>query len=130
MKKILIVNKSFDLGGIQSSMINMANELSQTCKVDLFIYNPAGVMKERLNEKVTVLNPSWRFRAVGMSLREAIKSKDARIILFRLFATVWTKIFNNSFPIQCAIKHQPKLLGYDLAIAYHHEQKKKSVVIS
>ena len=28
MKKILMVNKSFQLGGIQSSMINMANELS------------------------------------------------------------------------------------------------------
>lgn len=128
MKKILIVNKSFTLGGIQSSMINMANELSNLYKVDLFVYNPIGIMKERLNSKITILNPSWRFRALGMSLKEAIKSKNLRIILFRVFATVWSKIFDNRFPINCAIKHQPKLSGYDLAIAYHHEQKKKSVV--
>ena len=128
MKKILIVNKTFDLGGIQSSMVNMANELCQTYKVDLFVYNPSGVMKERLNDQVTVLKPTWRFQALGMSFREALKSKDARIVFFRLFATFWTKVFSNKLPIKCAIKRQPKLLGYDLAIAYHHEQKKKSVV--
>ena len=128
MKKILIVNKSFALGGIQSSMINMANELSKLYQVDLFVYNPIGMMKERLDSRVTVLTPTWRFRALGMSLAEAIKTKDPRVVFFRLFATVWSKLFSNQFPVECAIRKQPKLTGYDLAIAYHHEQKKKSVV--
>lgn len=128
MKKILIVNKSFELGGIQSSMVNMANELSRLYKVDLFIYNPNGVMKERLNDSVRVLESSWRFKCLGMPLKEAIKTKNSKIIAFRLFAAVWSKLFDNRLPINIAIKHQPKMTGYDLAIAYHQEQRKKTAV--
>ena len=128
MKKILIVNKSFGLGGIQSSMVNMANELSNYYEVELFVYNPIGVMKERLNDKVKVLEPSWRFRSLEMSLGDAFRSRSLKIIIFKLFASAWTKLINNKYPISIAIKSQTKLAGYDLAIAYHQEQRKKSVV--
>ena len=128
MKKILIVNKSFDLGGIQSSMINMANELSKYYEVHLFIYNPKGVLRERLDKKIKILQSSWRFQCLGQSLKEAVKTKKLKIIAFRIFATVWSKIFNNRLPINIAMKHQKKLSGYDLAIAYHQEQRKHSVV--
>lgn len=128
MKKVLIVNKSFETGGIQSSMVNMANELVKYCDVNLFLYNPEGPMKERLNSSITVLPVSWRFRAIGMTLKQAVCSKDVRIIAFRIFISIWTKLFTNQFPIDHAIKHQGKLLGYDMAIAFHQEQRKKSVV--
>ena len=127
MKKILLVNKSFAVGGIQSSMINMANELSKYYEVHLFIYNPYGVMRDRVNENVKILEPSWRFRCLGMSLKETLKTKKIKFIVFRLFATVWSKMFENRLPIAIAIKNQPKMLGYDLAISYHQEQRKKSV---
>lgn len=127
MKRVLIVNKSFALGGIQSSMINMANELSKYYKVDLYVYNPVGIMKDRLENSVTILTPSYRFRALGMSFSDAVKTRNLKIILFRVFATVWTKLFGNKYPIECAIRRQPKLIGYDIAIAYHHEQKKRTV---
>lgn len=128
MKKVLIVNKSFELGGIQSSMINMANELCKYYEVHLFAYNPQGVMKERLDSRVKVLDSSWRFKCLGMSLKEVLRTKKLKMIVFRLFATIWSKIFNNQIPLNIAIKHQPKMAGYDLAIAYHQEQRKKSVV--
>ncbi len=128
MEKILFVNKSFELGGIQSSMVNMANALAKTYEVDLLIYNPEGLMKERLCPEVKVLEPSWRLRCLGMSIKDAIKTKSLKMIAFRLFATVWAKLFSNELPVDMAIKHQRKLSGYDLAIAYHQEQRKKSVI--
>lgn len=128
MKKVLIVNKSFETGGIQSSMVNMANELANHCQVDLFLYNPEGPIRERVNENVTILPVSWRFRAIGMTLQQAIQAKDIRILAYRLFISLWTKLVSNQFPIQNAIKHQQKLLGYDAAIAFHQEQRKHSVV--
>ena len=128
MKKVLIVNKSFETGGIQSSMVNMANELANHCQVDLFLYNPEGPIRERVNENVTILPVSWRFRAIGMTLQQAIQAKDIRILAYRLFISLWTKLVSNQFPIQNAIKHQQKLLGYDVAIAFHQEQRKHSVV--
>ena len=127
-KKILIVNKSFELGGIQSSMVNMANELSQFYEVDLFIYNPEGVMRERLSDKVKVLDSSWRFKCLGMSLSRVFKTGNLKMIFFRLFASVWSKLFSNRLPIDMAIRKQKKMIGYDLAIAYHQEQRRSSVV--
>lgn len=128
MKKILLVNKSFEVGGIQSSMINLANELSNYYRVDLFLYNPVGTLRERLSEKVNVIEPSWRFKALGAPLSQIVKEGSFKCIAFKLFGALWTKIFNNKLPINIAIKHQAKLTGYDLAIAYHQEQRKKAVV--
>lgn len=128
MKKILLVNNSFDVGGIQSSMINMANEISKYYDVHLFIYNPTGVMKDRVSANVKILDVSWRFRCLGMTIKEVLRTKKIKFIAFRVFATVWTKVFDNRLPISLAIKHQPKMVGYDLAVAYHQEQRKKAVM--
>lgn len=128
MKKILIVNKSFETGGIQSSMVNMANELSRHYQVDLLIYNLKGPMRERLDEKVNVICACNRLKALCMSRKELIASKNPSIIAFGAFAIVWTKLFGNRLSINMAINKQKKLFGYDLAIAYHQEQRKKSVL--
>ena len=124
-RRLLIINQSFCVGGIQSSMVNMANELSCDYDVDLFLYNPVGTMKERLNENVRVLDSTWRFESLAMSWSEVIKTKDVKKMAFRFFATVWTKLVSNELPIQLAIKHQPMLEGYDLAISYRQEQHRK-----
>ncbi len=123
MKKILIVNKSFGTGGIQSSMVNMANELCKYYQVDLFIYNPEGPMKSRLDEKVNIINACDRLKSLCMPPKQLLRSKHA---FFGCFARVWSKLFGNEFPINLAIKKQAKLMGYDLAIAYHQERYKTS----
>lgn len=125
-KRLLIINQSFGVGGIQSSMVNMANELSNDYEVDLFVYNPSGVMKERLSDNVKVLESSWRFKCLGMSISETLKTNDLKMISFRLFAAVWTKLFTNEVPINLAIKYQPHLGNYDLVISYRQEQGKRT----
>ena len=128
MKKILIVNKSFEVGGIQSALINMANELCEYYEVHLFIYNPTGLLRERLDTRVKVLPSNWRFRCLGMSLKDAIKTRNIRMIMFRVAASLVTKLRDNELPLNMAIQHQPIMSGYDLAISYHQEQPRKSVV--
>lgn len=109
-------------------MINMVNELSKYYEVHLFLYNPSGVLKDRVSASVKILESSWRFRCLGMTVKDAIWTKNIRFIAFRIFAAVWSKLFDNSVPIAIAIQHQPKMTGYDLAIAYHQEQRKKSAM--
>lgn len=128
MKRILIVNKSFETGGIQSSMVNMANELCKYYQVDLFIYNPKGPMKQRLDEKVNVICADNMLKALCMTPKEILSSKKIGLIIFSVFANAWTKLFGNKLPINMAIKKQKKLGSYDLAIAYHQEQRKKSIL--
>lgn len=128
MKKILIVNKSFETGGIQSSLVNMANALADSYQVDLLVYDPDGPMKQRLNPKVNVLPSSWRLRALGMPMGKALHSGSLRIAAYRIFAAAWCKLVDNRLPVKLAIRHQSKLTGYDLAIAFHQEQRKNAVV--
>ncbi len=128
MKKILIVNKSFDLGGIQSSMINMANVLNQYYQVDLFVFNPTGVLLERLDKEIKIIKPSWRIECLGMSLKQAFSTKSVKRIAFKIFSILWSKIFDNRLPVNIAIKHQMEIGDYDLAISYHQEQRKNASV--
>ena len=127
MKKILVVNKGLAIGGIEIALANMVNTLQEQYQVDVMVFDAVGPVKDRLSPNVNLLKPSWRFQALGMPLKRALKTKSPRIIAFRLFATVWTKLFNNRLPIQMAIKYQEKLQGYDLAIAFHQEMRKHTV---
>ena len=50
------------------------------------------------------------------------------MIVIRLFAAIWTRLFNNKVPVNIALATQKRLKGYDVAISYHHEPGKKIVV--
>lgn len=128
-KRILFINRYFQIGGIQSSLINMANELIDDYDVDVFAFHPEGVLKERLDPRVNVLKPSWPVLAMGMSPKEALLTKNPFIFLFRVLGSIWSRLFDNRLPIYIATKIQPKLKGYDLAIAYRAETR-KSVISS
>ncbi len=127
-KKILFINRYFDVGGIQSSLINMANELCEEYDVDIFAYYPEGSLKDRLDPRINILESSWRFKALGMSMESALRSKKLPIIMFRVFSALWSRLFGNKLPIALALKHQKKFLGYDLAIAYRTETRKELVM--
>ena len=124
-KKILLINTFFKVGGIQSSLINMANELCNEYQIDLLLYYPEGPLKERLDSRVNIIQPSWALKALGMSVTEALKSGNLLIILFKLFGSVWARIFDNRLPIWIATKIQPVLKGYDIAVAFRPETRKK-----
>ncbi len=126
-KKILLINSHFGMGGIESALVSMANELCETHDVDLLIYNPEGPMKERLDPRVNIVKSSFALKAMAMSVKEAFNSHNPLIILFLLFGAVWSRIFDNRFPIWIATKLQKKLKGYDLAIAYRQEVHKSDL---
>lgn len=126
-KRILFINSHFGVGGIESSLISMVNILCEKYDVDLLMYYPEGPMKERLDPRVNIVESCFALKAMGMSVSQAFKSKNILIILFRIFGSVWSAVFNNSFPIWLASKIQPKLTGYDFAIAYRPETFKKSI---
>lgn len=127
MKKVLIVNKSFALGGIETAMLNMINNLSEEYNIDLCLYYPEGPLKNRLPNYVKVIETNPYIKAIGMSFKECLFKGSFKQKIFRIFATIWTKVFNNKLPISFALRKQSKLKGYDIAIAYHHETDKKTL---
>lgn len=126
-KKILIINSHFGIGGIETAMVNMANELCNYYDVDLFVYYPEGPMKERLDSRVNVLKPCFAFKAIGMSLKQALQSGNLLVILFKLLGSLWSRICDNRLPIYIATKIQKKFSRYDLAIAFRQEASKSEL---
>ena len=45
--------------------------------------------------------------------------------MFKIWGSVWARVFDNRLPIWLATKLQPKLKGYDLAVAFRQEAPKK-----
>lgn len=127
MNKILIVNKSYALGGIETALNNMVSTLKEIYDVDLLLYFPHGPLKDKTPDGINLIKSNPYIEALGMSFSECMKKGNLQQKGFRIFSTVWTKLFNNEVPINIALKHQKRLVGYDLAIAYHHEADKKVV---
>ncbi len=123
-KRILLINSHFKIGGVETALINMANELSEKYDVDLFIYNPVGPMKNGLNGNVRIIPACKAVRTMGMTFRETVKTKSIFMILFRLFGSLWSRLFSNRFPIWIATKLQPELDGYDFAASFRQEAYK------
>ena len=126
-KKILFVATKLELGGIQTALVNAANALCGQYDVSLLVYAPGGSLAARLDRRVTLLPVPRMLQGLGMSPAEAKKSGDGGIILFKLFATLWAKLFDNRLPVAMAIRALPRLTGFDLAIAFSHETVKHRV---
>lgn len=122
-KRILLMNTGMGIGGISSSMINAANELSKWYDVSIFCYIPEGELKSRLNESVNVIDSCWMLKAICSSFEES-KSRGLKFAGYKIFAKVWSVVFNNRFPVYLAIKRQPKLGYFDLACSFTHEASK------
>lgn len=127
MKKILIVNNALKTGGIETALVSLANALASQCQVDLLIYNPSGPLRSRLHDGIAVLPTAWRTRALGMTVREALESKNVRLIIFRILSAIWAKVFDNALPIQWVFAHEKPIGPYDLAIAFHEEESKHTI---
>lgn len=129
MKKILIVNKSFTLGGIQSALNNMIDVLSkENVQIDLMVFNGRHKEKNKFPQNVKLLEPCLPVKTMGMTLTDAVHAKNPLLLILKVLFTVWSKIFGNALPIALALMFQKKLTGYDYAVAYHHETGMKTTV--
>lgn len=126
-KKILIVNKSFAVGGIQSSLLNLIKMIKDRYEVNLLIFNDEGELRERLPADVKLIKANPLLRIHGMSVADA-KRNGKFYYLARLFIAAFDRLFTNKLFFYLAMLCQKKLKGYDVAIAYHHEVSSKVVI--
>lgn len=127
-KRILIVDKSFAFGGIQTSLLNLTAALKDCYEFDILVFHNAGGLKARVPEGVRVITPSFQVRLHGMGVRDALQTKNPFIIVPRLLYGVSDKLFGNRLSFAFSLFFQPILKGYDVAIAFHHEDSRKATV--
>lgn len=123
MKKIFIVINNFNIGGVQRSLLNLANEISDKYDVTVGVFY-GNKLQNQIPSNVRILQiPS--FKQFGMSKKEV----EGRPFTYmdRAFWVVLTKLFGRSFVIKLMGCTQKKIKGYDYAISYLHEAPQKSL---
>lgn len=128
-KKLLIVNKSFETGGVQMALANMLEEIHDDYDITLAIFNPHGPMLKRVPENVKILKLSPLVEVLGMSLEDCKEYGSVFQLLFKIFVWVWAKtINNNTVPVAIALATQKNVGEYDAVISYHHENSSRASV--
>ncbi len=128
MKKILIINKSFELGGIQMALSNMLEAICDDYDVSLAVFNPNGPLKSRVPENVKLLKLSPLVEVLGMSGEDCKRFGTFYQKLFKVLSSAWARFFGNDFPVFLALLFQKSVGKYDAVISYHQETSAKTMV--
>lgn len=126
-KQILIVNKSFEYGGIPMALANLLEHISDEYDITLAVFSPHGPLLERVPENVKLLKLAPLTEVLGMTNEECKKYGTYIQKLFKMVGTVWSKVFGNALPINIALALQKNVGTYDVVISYHQEQIAKTL---
>lgn len=127
-KRLLIINKSFELGGIQMALANMLEEIHDEYDVTLAVFNQNGPLNEKVPSNVKLLELSPFIQVLGMSNSDCKQYGSVSQRIFKLFGSIWTKIFGNALPVKFAFDFQKNVGEYDIVISYHQETSEKTLV--
>lgn len=117
MKKILIVNNNLHIGGIQKSLVNLLNEISDKYDVDLLLFYNAGELSESLPPNVNVISGGFLTKILGMTYAEA-KNEGFFTCAARVFWTIMTRIFKIGFTFGAITKMSHIKGKYDAAVSF------------
>ncbi|MCD8391020.1 MAG: glycosyltransferase [Firmicutes bacterium] len=116
-KNILIVNNNMAIGGIQKSLANLLNAVSDKYNITLLLLYKSGDLLGAVPDNVKVIEAGKAVRIMGMTHRQAMS--DGIITgAYRSFWTILTRIFGTklTFPI---LSKMYRLKGeYDCAISF------------
>lgn len=119
MKKILFVINNLEIGGVQSSLLNLIEEIKALYDVTIltFYYNRNYLTRVPSDIKIISLNSPFKY--LGMSNNQA--KKNIFSFIGRSFFYLLTRLFGRHFAIKLMSLFQKKLKGYDYAISFLHE---------
>ncbi len=119
MKKIIIVNNNLETGGVQTSLLNLLNEIEDKFDVTLLVFSVKPEQIEDVPKNVKIITVKSPFKHFGMSSLDT-KGKPF-LYLARAFWVTLAKWFGRSVIIKLMLPFQKKLKGYDCAISFLHE---------
>lgn len=127
-RKILIINKSFELGGIQMALSNMLKSIHNEYDVTLAVFNQNGPLKTEVPDNVKLIELSPLVQVLGMSRDDCKKYGSVGQNIFKVVGGIWSKIFGNTLPVKVALTFQKNVGEYDVVISYHQETSSKTLV--
>lgn len=114
-KKLLFVCNNLHIGGIQRSLVNLLNEISDRYDITLFLFYPAG--EYEMPENINVISGNKFTQIMGMSQAEA-GNKGFGCKVWRSFWTIVTRAVGCRIPFKILCSMQKLTEEYDAAISF------------
>ena len=125
MKKIIFVCDSLRIGGIQTALVNLINNLNlEKYKIDLFLFNDENSEK-KIDSRINIISGSKFLKTCSYTLNQA-KEKGKICYLIRGFVSLLCKIFGANLVYNCIFLFEKNLKEYDIAISFSNNGSIKS----
>lgn len=129
-KKVLLLQHSMDLGGIESSLLGLMDSFDFTkYDVNLFLYSHEGALMPLINGKVKIIPEIKQYKAITQSISKNYKNKYWGIAVARSIAKICSQISWGSLHLphnykqffhKLCLPFLPYIPGeYDVAISFN-----------
>lgn len=120
MKKVVIVVNHMKVGGIQKSLLELLKALAKQEEYDISLFCSLldGPYLKQIPEEIHVLPENLYAKTTEQNLT-ACRKQGFKYYAFRLFSTIWSKLFGKAFPAKVVCWKIGTIGGsYDVAISY------------
>jgi len=119
MKKILIVNNNMHIGGVQKSLVNMLNHISDKYDVTLMLFSAKGEYMNRIPRSVKVIQTKSLYRYIGLTGND-VKKYSLNYLLRSFFAAI-TRLSGRKYAVSLMALSRKNTEKYDVAISFLHD---------
>lgn len=122
MKKVLFVAQNMAVGGIQTSLVNLLNEIcaKDECDVSLFTFAPGALMSQ-VPEKVKVTCGKKLLCLSATPLTQVLKSGRITDIVQRLWLIAWAQLRGSQHVYGKLLQGYGTDETYDIAVSYFND---------
>lgn len=122
-KKLLIVNDNMNIGGIQKSLVNLINSISDEYDISLILFSKIGPLLDEIPNNVKILKVSYFYNILGMQKKQL--KKRPLLFILKSFFVVMLHFFSKKNIISVIGLFQKKITGFDAVISYSHPTSEK-----
>ena len=115
--KLLFICNNLHIGGIQKSLINLLNEISDSCNITLFVFANIGDLSAEVPKNVKIVCGNRFTKILGLSQGEA-ESDGFFTALWRSLWVIITKVIGIGFSFGILTRMQKLKDAYDVAISF------------
>ena len=122
MKRILFAAQNMAMGGIQTSLVNLLNELcrDEECEIHLFTFAP-GTLMEQVPERVHVTCGGRLLRLSATPLKEILKRANPVDIVLRVWLILWAQLRGSHHVYARMLRNYQRDEAYDIAVSYFND---------
>lgn len=125
--KLIFFHSNLNVGGIEKSLVNLINGISNLFEVELVLLNKSGKLLSELDKNVKVTSADEKLFVFGLSKQES--NKKLNLYLRRNFYALKRKYASNENWIKKIVSKTRLVYDCDIAISYSDEAVLNELVL-